>query len=86
VTKWDQPHPRIFYSASWLILIGSGFFSFFYKVVIEKIKDRYRVYSSFRYMFVFFYFGFFYLDLNVDIMILFFLFFRNKPKKGSGKK
>ena len=51
--------PSDFYSASWLILIGSGFFfSFFYKVVIEKIKDRYRVYSSFRYMYVFFNFGF----------------------------
>ena len=34
------------------------FFLFFYKVVIEKIKDRYRVYSSFRYMYVFFNFGF----------------------------
>ena len=50
--------PSDFYSASWLILIGSGFFFFFYKVVIEKIKDRYRVYSSFRYMYVFFNFGF----------------------------
>jgi len=80
-TKWDHPHPRIFYSASWLILIGSVFFSFFYKVVIEKIKDRYRVYSSFRYIYVFFNFSFFYLDLNVDIMILFFSFLSKQTKK-----
>jgi len=58
VTKWDQPHPRIFILHRGSFWLAVAFFSFFYKVVIEKIKDRYRVYSSFRYMYVFFNFGF----------------------------
>ena len=58
LTKWDQPHPRIFILHRGSFWLAVAFFSFFYKVVIEKIKDRYRVYSSFRYMYVFFNFGF----------------------------